>query len=325
MSEELYISIIGEVFDGYTEFIYNNKPVYLKHFNIRDQRCIHKHYEKYKSIAISKGLETEDQLLKKIKSDGIWSDDDDLKIHSLDLEIKNLKQTQSQLFLPSQKELMGVDIANKISELLLLKSKKKEIIGKTAEDYAATRSNEEMLRYFLFEDEGFEKNLFNEEEFSEIEDYELTFLINKQNEIAERLSELNLQKSVLRPFFSMYMSSCENLNHFYGKPVIQLSIYQLKTAIFAKMFYNIFQYVEDIPDNIKDDPEKLLSYSDLQRNKGKKGQMIKDDSAASAVFGATSEDMKSISKNTNTVSLKDELDKNGGKLNMEQMMKLAGY
>jgi hypothetical protein len=313
------------VFDGYTEFIYNNKPVYLKHFNIRDQRCIHKHYEKYKSIAISKGLETEDQLLKKIKSDGIWSDDDDLKIHSLDLEIKNLKQTQSQLFLPSQKELMGVDIANKISELLLLKSKKKEIIGKTAEDYAATRSNEEMLRYFLFEDEGFEKNLFNEEEFSEIEDYELTFLINKQNEIAERLSELNLQKSVLRPFFSMYMSSCENLNHFYGKPVIQLSIYQLKTAIFAKMFYNIFQYVEDIPDNIKDDPEKLLSYSDLQRNKGKKGQMIKDDSAASAVFGATSEDMKSISKNTNTVSLKDELDKNGGKLNMEQMMKLAGY
>jgi hypothetical protein len=313
------------VFDGYTEFIYNNKPVYLKHFNIRDQRCIHKHYEKYKSIAISKGLETEDQLLKKIKSDGIWSDDDDLKIHSLDLEIKNLKQTQSQLFLPSQKELMGVDIANKISELLLLKSKKKEIIGKTAEDYAATRSNEEMLRYFLFEDEGFEKNLFNEEEFSEIEDYELTFLINKQNEIAERLSELNLQKSVLRPFFSMYMSSCENLNHFYGKPVIQLSIYQLKTAIFAKMFYNIFQYIEDIPDNIKDDPEKLLSYSDLQRNKGKKGQMIKDDSAASAVFGATSEDMKSISKNTNTVSLKDELDKNGGKLNMEQMMKLAGY
>jgi hypothetical protein len=91
------------------------------------------------------------------------------------------------------------------------------------------------------------------------------------------------------------------------------------------MFYNIFQYIEDIPDNIKDDPEKLLSYSDLQRNKGKKGQMIKDDSAASAVFGATSEDMKSISKNTNTVSLKDELDKNGGKLNMEQMMKLAGY
>jgi len=325
LSEELYISIIGEVFDGYTEFIYNNKPVYLKHFNIRDQRCIHKHYEKYKSIAISKGLETEDQLLKKIKSDGIWSDDDDLKIHSLDLEIKNLKQTQSQLFLPSQKELMGVDIANKISELLLLKTKKKEIIGKTAEDYAAIRSNEEMLRYFLFEDEGFEKKLFNEEEFSEIEDYELTFLINKQNEIAERLSELNLQKSVLRPFFSMYMSSCENLNHFYGKPVIQLSIYQLKTAIFAKMFYNIFQYVEDIPDNIKDDPEKLLSYSDLQRNKGKKGQMIKDDSAASAVFGATSEDMKSISKNTNTVSLKDELDKNGGKLNMEQMMKLAGY
>lgn len=325
MNEELYISIIGEVFDGYTEFIYKGKPVYLKHFNIRDQRSIHKHYEKYKSIAVSKGLETEDQVLKKLKADDIWSDGDDLKMYSLESEIKNLKQTQSKLFLLSQRQLMQKDIEDKASELLSLKIKRKEVVGKTAEDYASTRSNEEMLRYFLFSDLNFTKNLFTEDEFSELEDNELHFLIQKQAEASERLSELNLQKAVLRPFFSMYMSNCENLNAFYGKPIIELSIYQLKTAIFARMFYNIFQYVEDIPDNIKDDPEKLLSYSDLQRNKGKKGSMIKDDSAASAVFGATSEDMKSISKDTNAISLKSELDKNGGKLNMEQMMKLAGY
>lgn len=325
MNEELYISIIGEVFDGYTEFIYKDKPVYLKHFNIRDQRSIHKHYEKYKSIAISKGLETEDQVLKKLKADDIWSDDDDLKMHSLELEIKNLKQTQSKLFLLSQRQSMQKDIEDKASELLSLKIKRKEVVGKTAEDYASTRSNEEMLRYFLFSDLDFRKNLFTEDEFSELEDNELHFLIQKQAEASERLSELNLQKAVLRPFFSMYMSNCENLNNFYGKPIIELSVYQLKTAIFAKMFYNIFQYVENIPDNIKDDPEKLLSYSDSQRNKDKNSKMIKDDSAASAVFGATAEDMKAIGKDTKSISLKEELDKNGGKLNMEQMMKLAGY
>jgi hypothetical protein len=35
--------------------------------------------------------------------------------------------------------------------------------------------------------------------------------------------------------------------------------------------------------------------------------------------------MRVIGGNTKQISLKDELDKNGGKLNMEQMMKLAGH
>lgn len=325
MSEELYISIIGEVFDGYTEFIYKDNPVYLKHFNIRDQRYIHKYYEKYKSIAISKGLETESSRLEKIKKDDIWSDDDDLKIHSLDLEIKNLTQTQKQLFLPSQKEAMQKDIDDKYLEYLSLKTKRKEVIGKTAEDYASSRSNEEMLRYFFFKDPLFKKHLFTEDEFSEIEDYELVVLLNIQSEVSKRLSDLNLQTAVLRPFFSMYMSHCDNINNFYGRPIIELSVYQLKTAIFGRMFYNIFQYTENIPDNIKEDPEKLLSFSDMQRNKTKDSRSLKDDAAASAVFGATKEDMKVIAADSKSVSLKDELDKNGGKLNMEQMMKLAGY
>jgi hypothetical protein len=89
------------------------------------------------------------------------------------------------------------------------------------------------------------------------------------------------------------------------------------------MFFNIFQYTEDIPDHIKDDPEKLLAYSDSQRNKNSGG--IDENSDASAVFGATKEDMKVIAGNTKQISLSDELAKNGGKLNMEQMMKLAGH
>ena len=49
MSEEEYIAIVGEIFDGYTEFYFQGEPVYLKHFSIRDQRYIHKYYNKYKN------------------------------------------------------------------------------------------------------------------------------------------------------------------------------------------------------------------------------------------------------------------------------------
>ena len=325
MNEELYISIIGEVFDGYTEFMFKDKHVYLKHLNIRDQRYIQKYYEQYKNIAIKKGLDNEEYRLNKIKSDGLWSDDDDLKIFNLDFEIKNLTQTHKQLFIPSHKDQIKKDIDDKYREYILLKNRKKELLGKTAEDYASSRSNEEILRYFLFKDENLKEHFFSEDEFSEIDDLDLIFFIQKQKEISNRLSEENLQKSVLRPFFNMYMPHCEDINNFYGKPVINLSIYQLKTAIFGRMFYNIFQYTENIPENIKEDPDKLLSYVESQRNKNKSEKFIKDDADASTIFGATKEDMNIITNGSKTVSLKEELKKNGGTLNMEEMMKLAGY
>jgi hypothetical protein len=311
------------VFDGYTEIFFKKSPVYIKHYNIRDQRYIQKYYEKHKNIAIKKGLETEGERLAQVKLDDIWTDQDDAKIEALDFEVSNLISTQKKIFLPSQKEAMSKDIALKNSELAFLRNKKREIIGKTAEEYASSRSNEEMLRYFLFKDKGLTQNLFTEDEFSELDDSELLFFMKEQSEINSRLSELNIQKAVLRPFFSMYISQCENIKDFYDKAIVLLSVYQLKTAIFARMFFNIFQYTEDIPDYIREDPEKLLAYSDNKRNKNSGG--VNEDADGSAIFGATKEDMKIVAGAGKQVSLKDELDKNGGKLNMEQMMKLAGY
>ena len=323
MNEELYISIIGEVFDGYTEIFFNGDPVYIKHYNIRDQRYIQKYYEKHKNVAIKKGLETEEQRFVEIKKDGIWNDNDDLKITNLEFEINNLSATQKKIFLPSQKESMGKDIESKKLEIYILKNKKRELIGKTAEEYASSRSNEEMLRYFIFKDKNLIENLFTEDEFSELDDNELLFFMTEQAKVNVRLSEINIQKAVLRPFFSMYLSQCDNIKDFYDKAIVSLSVYQLKTALFARMFCNIFQYVDDIPDHIREDPEKLLAYSDSKKTGNSGG--VNENADASAVFGATKEDMRVIGGNTKQISLKDELDKNGGKLNMEQMMKLAGH
>ena len=104
MSEEEYISIVGEIFDGYTEFEYAGKPAYLKHFSIRDQRYIHRYHDKYKSIALKKGISSEKEILIRLKNDGLWSDDDDLKIASLEAELNSLKDTQ-KLFIYSLKKI----------------------------------------------------------------------------------------------------------------------------------------------------------------------------------------------------------------------------
>ena len=74
-----------------------------------------------------------------------------------------------------------------------------------------------------------------------------------------------------------------------------------------------------------DDPEKLLSYSESQRNGDKNSGGIKDDADASAVFGATKEDMQNLKAKKGNVSLSEEAEKAGGKLDMKQMMRLAGH
>ena len=326
-SDEFYISLIGEVFDGYSTDFFEGQEVFVKHLNIRDQRYIHNYYEKYKNIALTKGIDSESAMLKRLKKDGMWDDKDDSKISSLELEIGNLKKTRDAVFLPSQKETFQKNIDNKTKELYDLKSKRAEVVGVTAESYATSRCGDEMLRFSLFKDNNFKDYLFSEEDFAELEAYQVKRLSDIVDDSAKRLGEDNIKWAVLRPFFSMYLSNCDNINDFYGKAVITLSVYQLKVAMYGKVFHSIFQYTDDIPDNIREDPDKLMAFSEAQRNKdsNKSNSGLRDDADASAIFGATKDDMQQLASDGKAVSLSEEMEKAGGKLDMKQMMRLAGH
>ena len=325
MNEQFYISLIGEAFDGYTEAIFEDRTVYIKHINIKDQRYLHKYHEKYKNIVLSKGLQSEEEKLKYVIEEGIWESKDDLEISSLTSEIENLKRTRRALFLKSQKDDIDKQIQESREKLFSLQQKRKEVIGQTADDYAETRSGDEILRFLLFKNKDLTEHLYSEEEFGELEAWQVIALGKIQKDIQDKLSDSNIQKAVLRPFFSMYLSLCEDVSGFYDKPIPELSIFQLRVALFGRMFFNIFQFTEDIPEDIKQDPEKLLSFSEAQRNKDSSKSQIRDDAAGSAVFGATNEDVEDLGGTAGGVSLSEEAKKHGGQLNMEQMMRLAGH
>lgn len=326
-SDEFYISLVGEIFDGYSSSLFNDKDIFVKHLNIRDQRYIHKYYEKYKNQALIKGVESEVDILERLKSDKLWDEEDDQKILSLENEIKNLRKTKDAVYLPSKKQHFQKTIDDKSQELFKIKKTRDEMVGTTAEAFARSRSSDEMLRFSLFKNEQLTEFLFSQNEFAELESYEINKLAKIVRESSDRVCEENIKTAVLKPFFSMYLSNCENISDFYGKPIIELSVYQLKLAVYGKVFNSIFQYVDDIPDEIREDPDKLLAFSESQRsvNSSKSKSGLKDNADASAIFGATKEDISQVSKDGKTISLSEELKKAGGKLDMKQMMKLAGH
>ena len=124
MNEEFYISLIGEAFDGYTECKIDKKDVYLKHISIRDQRYLHKYYEKYKQLALDRGLETEADRIDAVIKDEVWTKDDDTQIVSLENEVENLKVTIKATFLPSQRQALEDDLKKRRAELAYLMIKR---------------------------------------------------------------------------------------------------------------------------------------------------------------------------------------------------------
>ena len=325
MTEEEYIGIVGEIFDGYTEIIYQNKPVFIKHFSIRDQRYIHRFYNKYKNIAQSRGIPTEEEMLLSLLEEGIWTDDDDLKIINLEQELEGLRNSQRAALLPSQKKAMQKSIEEKKHELLLIKSKKNEILGQTAEVYGYKRSNEEFIRYLIYEDPQCKKHLFSDQQFSELSEEEVVFFVKNQEEISSRLRDENIQQAVLRDFFNMYMSQTEDIAAFYGKAIIDLTAFQLKLGLYSRVFFNIFQYNEEIPERIKKDPQAIFDFIDTKKGSSKLQQKLQDSgNGGAAIFNATAEDLDLIDPNAKKLSLSDELSKKGGSMNMDDLINLMG-
>ena len=325
MTEEEYIGIVGEIFDGYTEITYEGCPVYIKHFSIRDQRYIHRFYNKYKTIAEEKGIPCEEEMLFSLRENGIWTDDDDQKICSLEQEIEGLKGSQRVVLLPSHKKSLQKTIAEKQIELITLLGKKREVVGKTSESYGSQRSNEEFIRYLLYKDYSCQNHLFNDKDFAELSEDAVSFFVRQNEQISERLQEKQIQEAVLRDFFNMYLSQTEDVSSFYGKPIIELSAYQLKLALYARVFFNIFQYHEDIPEHIKKDPEAIFNFVDTKKGASKVQEKFKNSgSGGSAVFNATKEDLEVIDPNAKKVSLTDEIAKKGGAMTMDDFINLMG-
>ena len=317
------LSSLIEIFDGYSRFDFNGRTLFFRHFSLKDQNVISLAYEKYRNIAIKRGIESEKQIYERLNLEKSWSSDDDLKVAELQSYIDNLKKTKEKLLLPSQKDSHQKLINDEHAKLNSLLSNKKELMGVTAEEDANKMANEEFLRFLLYQDESLKKLAFTDEDFGSLTSTELIKISESYFLISEKLSDNSIQKIVLQDFFNMYLSSCEDTYAFFGKFIINLTAYQMKLLLYARIFNNIFQYNDDIPEYIKKDPDALFSFVESKKTREKYQNQSKD-SDGSILFGATSKDVDFLDPEAKKISLSDEIAKSGGSLSMEQMMELMG-
>ena len=312
---------------GYTTTELFDVEVYIKHLTTHDQVDLEEIKDEYYADAQFRGVPTEEEMLNFLRGSGEWEDSDDEEIKKLEEFIEILQSQKSHLLLKSkidqQNQLIEIERA-KLSEKLY---EKQQLVGTTCEKYSTERVNDFYIIKSFYYDTEFTKPIFNEETYGELDDKQLKKVIEVYNKAFNIYSEENIKRLVLEDFYFVYFPFAEDSMKFFGLPVCALTYNQIKLIVFTRVFKSIFENNDNIPESIKSDPEALIDYANSAEKAKQKMQEVEDRDGATTLFGATKEDIDQIKQQTGvgkTVSLRDEAIKKGGKLSMDDLMKLSG-
>lgn len=299
---------------------------FIKHVSIFEQNIIDEARIQYINRAKSMGLPTVEEALNDLYEESYWTKNEENQIAQEELFIKKLYDQKKNTYLKSQIDSFNKQIEDSLKKVNELKNKRNSFLGNTCENFADQKITEDFLKNTLFKDSDCKIPLYSDQEFDEIPVGQLGVLIHFYNILNKEASDLNIQKMVLRDFYSYYMPYCEDPIHFFGRPITQLTFNQIKMLLYSRYFKNILTSNDNIPDEYRKDPEKIIDYVNANEKAKQVKQKAKDGQAESIV-GATKEDYDYINMKKGKVkslSLAEEAKKKGGSLDMKDLMNLMG-
>ena len=318
--------IFRDIVRGYSTSIIEEEFVYIKHLTPHDQVELEEIEYKYFKIAEKRGVPTESDMLAFLDKEGEWTSSDEQGIERKKIFIKGLKDGRDKMVLKSAIDKQNELIDKESRMLNELESQRAALIGNTCEKYAKDRMNDFYMIKSFYKDKNLNEVLFSEEIYDELEDHDIKKYIFNYNQIFEGFTEENIQYTILEEFYNPYLSFAEDSMQFYGKPFCALTYNQIRLIVYTRVFKNIFDSNENIPENIKGDPAKLLEFGSSSKEERDKAKEKLSEGDAGTLVGAKDEDYEflGIQKPKGGINLHEEAKKKGGTLNMEDLMKLHG-
>jgi hypothetical protein len=321
-----------DILKGYSLSYYKDNKLYFKHNTSFDSGEIDHLKQEFIEKAKRNGLPTEDQKEEYLISENIWSKENNEKIKKLKSDISALRQTKSKLFKSDDINELNRQIDEKKLEVINLTVEKKDLLGFTVEDYANKKINEYYMFNSLFRDKALKDRYFSEQEFDELENKDISEILNIYNNINKNFIENNLKKIALSSYYLSLFNLCdENAYNLYGKPIIYLTFYQMEVFGYARYFKNALSEAKHKPsDEYYENPDKLIEWLESSKNveevlnKNENNHKKTEGAIATSIVGAKKEDLAKIGKDENGISLHKEAQKKGGTLTMEDLMKMHG-
>ena len=326
--EEKYRALFSRIIKSYSESEYKGEEIFVKHFTESDVGFISERQNSFFNSAKSQGLPTEKEKLKVLHEQEIWTNKDEKGFEDLQGEIRNQEQTQKNLFIKSQKQILKSKILVNKRKLAETFKERVEALDLTCEEYSQRKSHEETVYYAFYKDSGLKNKLLSMEEFEEMPQIELHMLMGLHASSLQDIIHDNIRRICVLGFFLNTFFICnDDPLIFYGKPVIDLTIHQVNLFSTGKYFKAMMTKSEAQPPET-DDIDELVEWYEASMTKEELAKKI-EGKDSSTIVGATTEDMKGVVQagGVNLNKQVDEYREKTGKtaLDMDDMLKLHGY
>jgi len=321
-----YRKNLVEIIDGSSTAFIGSQRVFIKHKNVSDVVDYEIIFDNFLERATARGLPTEEQVLEDLNTSEIWTEADEEYIRTQKQYIEGLRLSKGNLYVESAKESINRQLEEAERDLNDHLQKKRDLTANCAETYSYNRANDYYILRSFYKDKETNEPLYTEKEFEYLDNKILAQVITAYNDFHGKFSEEQIMELVVQDFYKIYYSFCETATDFFGAPVAKLTNFQLNLLIYTRIFKNIFEQNNDIPERMMKDPKALLDFAASADSREKaKSQLNKEGSAGASVVGATAQDLSDLglaseSQKTMTQAAKEK----GGSLSMKDLMDLNG-
>lgn len=319
--------VFSEVLRGYTLVKSSYGPLRIRHFNNFDSAELDIRNKAFYDKAVDQGLPSRKERIDYLLDQNIWTPEKNKKILNTKSYVIGLKNSKSKTFIQVQIDQLNTEIEKNQLELSKMELEKEEMIGFTAETYAARRINEfYMYNAFAKTDET---PFLTREEFEEIEEKKIMELIAIYNKNTSKFGSSELKRISVSDFFTNIFYLCnDDAFVFFGKPLVELSFYQIELFGYGRYYKSLIENSEsNPPEEVMAVPEKLVEWFDSSKSaKEALSKVNKGEGTASSLVGASKQDLQRLGLDNpqETINLAKKAAAKGGKLTMEDMMKLHG-
>ena len=323
-SQDSYRILFSEIISGLSSVSHSFfGRVFIKHFSYLETGNLDSEFNIYLSQYTDKGIPTYKIREKEIIENGFWTQtENDSLTDNLKL-ISNLRINISKDYLYTRRQNLKDEIKKIEKDINKLRIKKEHYIGETAEYYANKKLTYYKIENSYFKDRDCKIKLL---ENDEIEDDKYGELIQKYNDFQEKFSGETIKKIAISPFFTnIFYLSEDNAYYFYGKPIINLTMYQSDLFSLGRYFKNILSNNQNIPGEVRNNPDELMEWIEIQNN-AKEQKIIGNDNdeggGAGSIVGANKRDLEVLGIQIDTKnSLSEKLKKNKGIMTKDDLLK----
>lgn len=288
MSPSLHRRAFVDVCNGFSIGSLDEKPVYVKHLTHFDHEEFDTRQAGFEQEGITQGNPTEKERVTLLLKLGMWSPAKDNEIARQKDAVGQYEEARKGMVQPSIIVQYDRQIADERAKLNRLESERIGLIGMTVETYAQRRLNDHYILSSLFSDAAMTAPLLTDIAFESLPDSRVNEIHDAYNAAIESCGEANLRRLAVQDLFQSYYALSDSAASFYGKPIVQLTYYQVRLANYGRYYRSLLDNMDSstLTPAQRNDPDAIERIAMAKRNQDANGDKVPTQ--------LTSEDIKAM-------------------------------